>query len=217
MIRKLILSFCFLLATLTLMAASIDGIRVESPDRPIIVFIDGQQMCTPTFSCFVANLRGGSYRVEVYAARNGGRPGRENLLYDERVHYSGMNVKDIFIGNDKETDRHPEGHHRPSVSRERVMSRDSFEQFMSSLKKQTFESERNALLDNALIMSYFTVDQCKRLLGFCTFDSERIKMMKKLYPRVSDKPNFFSLIAELTFQSDKDDMNRYIKSFRENN
>ena len=65
MIRHLILSGYLLLATLPAMkAVSIDGIRIESPHRKIVLLVDGQQTCLPTFSCFVAYLHG-SYPVEV--------------------------------------------------------------------------------------------------------------------------------------------------------
>ena len=68
MIRHLILSVCLVLVAFpAIKAAPIDGIRIESPYRRVVVLVDGQQVCLPTFSCFVANLRG-SCRVEVYEA-----------------------------------------------------------------------------------------------------------------------------------------------------
>ena len=75
------------------------------------------------------------------------------------------------------------------------MSDGSFEQFINSLRNQPFESDRNALLDNALMSSYFTTDQCIRLLEFCTFDSER----------------------KLTFSSDKKEVNDFIKRYHQSN
>lgn len=213
MIRRWILGFCFLLAMVSAKAVSLDGISIESPKEQIVVFIDGQQVCKPTLSCFVANLHGGSYRVEVYAVRRGGRFGKENLLFDERVYCSAMEVKEIVIkssgrpghGSDEFNPHHP------------VMSNGSFEQFMSSLKKQPFESDRNALLDNALISSYFTTDQCIRLLEFYTFDSERKPFLKKIYPKIADKANFFRALDKLTFSSDKEEINQFIKKYHENN
>ena len=72
MIRKLILVFCFLLAMFPASAFSLEGLSIESPREQVVVFIDGKQVCRPTYSCFIANLHGGSYRVEVYAARREG-------------------------------------------------------------------------------------------------------------------------------------------------
>ena len=70
MIRKLILGFCFLLAVVSVKAFSLNGISIESPREQVVVFIDGQQVCKPTFSCFVANLNGGSYRCMLPVAEN---------------------------------------------------------------------------------------------------------------------------------------------------
>lgn len=233
MIRRWILGFCFLLAMVSAKAVSLDGISIESPKEQIVVFVDGQQVCKPTFSCFVANLHGGSYRVEVYAAGRGGRFGKENLLFDERVYCSVMEVKEIVIESSGRPGQgsghrpgqgHRPGHpdrpgHRPDEFNPHhpVMSNSSFEQFMSSLKKQPFESDRNALLDNALISSYFTTDQCIRLLEFYTFDSERKPFLKKIYPKIADKANFFRALDKLTFSSDKEEINQFIKRYHESN
>ena len=59
MIRKLILGFCFLLAMFPASAFSLEGLSVESPREQVVVFIDGKQVCRPTYSCFIANLHGG--------------------------------------------------------------------------------------------------------------------------------------------------------------
>ena len=84
MIRHLILSVCLVLVAFpAIKAAPIDGSRIESPYRRVLVLVDGQQVCLPTFSCFVANLRG-SCRVEVYEAPSRGENSRRGkLLYDD--------------------------------------------------------------------------------------------------------------------------------------
>ena len=137
MIRKLILVFCFLLAVVSVKAFSLNGISIESPREQVVVFIDGQQVCKPTFSCFVANLNGGSYRVQVYAARRGEQFNRENLLLDERVYCSSMRVKEIVIeGTNYPGHRPDRPGHRPDDFNpwEPVMSDGSFEQFINSLR-----------------------------------------------------------------------------------
>ena len=68
--RKIVISFCILLAALSLKAQAVSGIRIDGGDTPILVYLGGNQMCLPTTTCFVANLKSGYYTVEVYATRS---------------------------------------------------------------------------------------------------------------------------------------------------
>ena len=54
--RKIVISFCILLAALSLKAQTVSGIRIDGGDTPILVYLGGNQMCLPTTTCFVANL-----------------------------------------------------------------------------------------------------------------------------------------------------------------
>lgn len=212
MIRHLITSICLLLVMLPMAkAAPIEGIRVESSRRQIVVFIDGQQVCSPTNSCFVANLRG-SYRVEVYAASSYRGSLREgDLLYDERVFCRINEVMDIFL----------EEGYRPGGGRtdnyESVMSPNAFSRFIDLMKKQTFDSDRKEVLEHALQTSRFTTDQCIRLLELYSFDSEKKELLKLMYPKIVDKPNFYYAIDKLTFSLDKNEINNFIKEYHERN
>ena len=67
--RKIIISFCILFAALSLQAQSVNGIRIDGGNTPILVYLGGNQICLPTTTCFVANLKSGYYTVEVYATR----------------------------------------------------------------------------------------------------------------------------------------------------
>ena len=200
MIRHLILSVCLVLVAFpAIKAAPIDGIRIESPYRRVLVLVDGQQVCLPTFSCFVANL-----------------------------HCSINEVEDIFIPEDKRPGGNwgTSNHHKPGRPGDRplggeqhepVMSPSAFEQFMGLMEKQSFDSDRKEVLDHALLTSWFTTDQCIRLMDFYRFDSEKKQLMKKIYPKIVDKPNFYYAIDKLTFSSDKNEINAFIKQYHEKN
>ena len=43
--RKIIISFCILLAALSLKAQPVSGIRIDGGDTPILVYFGGRQMC----------------------------------------------------------------------------------------------------------------------------------------------------------------------------
>lgn len=211
--RKLLLSLCLLSAVLSLSATSLSGIRVESAEGPILVFIDGQQVCTPTMSCFVANLSPGNYRVEVYAShpntsREHFRRGKQ--LYNERFFYNGRNIKEIYV-NEHRREGHDDFH-----GQKRAMSPDAFSQFFALFKKGPFESDRMALLNTTLLNSYFTSQQCLELTAYYSFDDEKMKVMQKVYPKIIDKQNFFLVIDVLSFSRNKDKMNDFLEQYHSN-
>ena len=64
-----------------------------------------------------------------------------------------------------------------------------------------------------IILTGFTSDQCLQLVNLFSFDSEKIKLMQAMYPRIVDKPNFYLVIESLTFQSDKNKMNEFVRKY----
>lgn len=215
--HKLMITFCLLLGVLSLKAQSVNGIRVDGNGYSIIVYMDGRQISLPAANCFIANLNGGSYRIEVYAARNyrsGERMSRENLLFDERVYFNGFGVKDIIVGRDE--DRRPLPGQRPLPDRpyqERVMGRDTFERFLQSVKKASFDSDKMELIKTAVATADFTSAQCRRVVDLYSFDDEKLKVMKLMFPRIADKENFVVVIDALTFTLNKDEMNKFIRQY----
>ena len=217
--RKIIISFCILLAALSLKAQSVSGIRIDGGDTPILVYFGGRQMCYPTTTCFVANLKPGNYTIEVYASRPtrpGERVWKGERLYNDRVYFNGNEVKDIIV--EERGDIRPgrpgrpgtgQGGHRP----DRVMNDQLFKKFFDSVKNEPFEKDRMGLITTALANSDFTSEQCLQLVKFYTFDNERLKIMKMMYPNIVDKEAFFTVIGTLTFSSNKTKMNDFIKEY----
>ena len=183
--RKIIISFCILLAALSLKAQSISGIRIDGGDTPILVYFGGKQMCYPTTTCFVANLKPGNYTIEVYASRStrpGERGWKGERLYNERVYFNGNGVHDIVV--EEPGDIRPgrpgrpgtgQSGHRPEHDRyDRVMSDQLFKKFLDSVKNEPFDKDRMGLITAALTNSDFTSDLFILLVKFYTFDIERV-------------------------------------------
>ena len=72
---------------------------------------------------------------------------------------------------------------------------------MIVMKNEPFEKDRMGLITTALANSDFTSEQCLQLVKFYTFDNERLKIMKMMYPNIVDKEAFFTVIGTLTFSS----------------
>ncbi len=212
--RKLIYCTLFLLTALGVQAASpIKGLRIEGNGQPLAVYINGEQVCTASASCFVANLPSGLYQVEVYAVnpgRRGAPTSKGELLYNERVRYSGFSVQDIIVDAAPgiRPDRNDRGFYHD------VMREDDFSRFYHLYKEKSFGNDRENMLESALATSHFTSDQCRLLASCYNFDNQRMKVMKMMYPKIVDKGTFFVVIEILDFSSSKTEMNNFVKNYR---
>ncbi|KAA4029094.1 DUF4476 domain-containing protein [Bacteroides ovatus] len=216
--RKIIISFCILFAALSLQAQSVNGIRIDGGNTPILVYLGGNQICLPTTTCFIANLNPGHYTVEVFATRftrAGERVWKGEKLYKDLVFFDGRGVTEIWV--DRRDNMRPErpgrpeqGEHRPGYGYNRVMNDQLFQTFYKEMKNEPFKDDRMKLLNAALAGSDFTSAQCLQLTKLYTFDDDRMEIMKIMYPRIVDKEAFFTVINTLTFSSSKEKMKDFI-------
>ena len=216
--RKIIISFCILFAALSLQAQSVNGIRIDGGNTPILVYLGGNQICLPTTSCFIANLNPGHYTVEVFATRftrAGERVWKGEKLYKDLVYFDGRGVTEIWVdGRDNMRPERPgrpeQGEHRPGYGYNRVMNDQLFQTFYKEMKNEPFKDDRMKLLNAALAGSDFTSAQCLQLTKLYTFDDDRMEIMKIMYPQIVDKEAFFTVINTLTFSSSKEKMKDFI-------
>lgn len=216
--RKIIISFCILFAALSLQAQSVNGIRIDGGNTPILVYLGGNQICLPTTTCFIANLNPGHYTVEVYATRftrAGERVWKGEKLYKDLVYFDGRGVTEIWVdGRDNIRPERPgrpeQGEHRPGYGYNRVMNDQLFQTFYKEMKNEPFKDDRMKLLNAALAGSDFTSAQCLQLTKLYTFDDDRMEIMKIMYPRIVDKEAFFTVINTLTFSSSKEKMKDFM-------
>ncbi len=216
--HKIIISFCILFAALSLQAQSVNGIRIDGGNTPILVYLGGNQICLPTTTCFIANLNPGHYTVEVFATRftrAGERVWKGEKLYKDLVYFDGRGVKEIWVdGRDNMRPERPgrpdQGEHRPGYGYNRVMNDQLFQTFYKEMKNEPFKDDRMKLLNAALAGSDFTSAQCLQLTKLYTFDDDRMEIMKIMYPRIVDKEAFFTVINTLTFSSSKEKMKDFM-------
>lgn len=216
--RKIIISFCILFAALSLQEQSVNGIRIDGGNTPILVYLGGNQICLPTTTCFIANLNPGHYTVEVFATRftrAGERVWKGEKLYKDLVYFDGRGVTEIWVdGRDNMRPERPgrpeQGEHRPRYGYNRVMNDQLFQTFYKEMKNEPFKDDRMKLLNAALAGSDFTSAQCLQLTKLYTFDDDRMEIMKIMYPRIVDKEAFFTVINTLTFSSSKEKMKDFI-------
>lgn len=106
--------------------------------------------------------------------------------------------------------------HRPEDEaphgRRKVMSQAEFDKFHQSLKRG-FSWDYMKTIEQALQTNRFTSAQCQVLLKLFSFSDEQVGFLKTVYPGVSDKQNFFTVVDKLPFGTDKTRINEYIENY----
>ena len=199
--KKIITGICLIFIACTLSAYPLKGIQIESMNKQIIVYLNGEQVSLPTFSCFIANLRKDYYTVEVFSAGYHSR--RNELLFKDRIFFNG-DLKQIIIEDD-ECPLHDD-YNAPYL-----MNDHDFKDFYQRYSKLNFSSDKKAFIEHAMLTTNFSVNQCLSLLEALSFSSDKKELIKNIYPNISDKQNFYRILDSFTFQSDKNEIDNYIR------
>ena len=95
----------------------------------------------------------------------------------------------------------------------RAMRNDEFARFLNDVKSKTFDSDRTDFIEKATRSTGFTSEQCCRLIKLYSFDDDRTKVLKILYPSVVDKDNFSAAIDGLDFLSNQDTVKNFVRNY----
>lgn len=187
-------------------AQNLYELRVES-DAPVEVFLNGTQVCNPVQSCMIANLRRGSYLLEVFSIVRDFYNVEPKLIYSENIYFSGREIKDVFVSSGIADDEAYVNTPSPGMDNE------TFDRLYNQLKSTPFESERRAIIDAAVAHLWFYTGQVEKILKEYTFDSEKLPLLKKMYPAIVDKDRSFMLLDLFTFSSSKEELTNFMNNF----
>lgn len=90
------------------------------------------------------------------------------------------------------------------------MNGNQFATFHSTLNSYQYESQREEMGVQMIAGKCFTVNQVRSLANLFSFDSTRLKMLKKLYHHAYDLDNYTQLIDMLQFPSSREELHKYI-------
>jgi len=203
-LSTILVSLLLLIAFNNVNAQNINGIRIEC-DTPVEVFINGMKVCNPVQSCMIANLGSGTYHIEAYTADYITR----ELLFSKNVRYSGYGIKEIILDGIRHI-----GGNNGMIIIQNAMDEHTFSAFLNSLDKAIFDSDKKSLIESAVKHSQFYTSQvitiCKEHYNF---DSDRLWLLKTMYPAIIDKEKSFMLQDLLTFSSSKQELEKYINNY----
>jgi hypothetical protein len=92
-----------------------------------------------------------------------------------------------------------------------VMTNFEFEEFLSSLKRNTsFDNDRIAMISSVARNTFFTSMQIQHLLKTLNFDKGKVEVAKQLYGKCVDRQNFYMVYEAFDFDSSKRELSEYI-------
>lgn len=221
--KRILLTIVLVICAVSAQADRLRGIRINSFGGPVIVFFGANQVCPPSTTCFVANLKSGFYTVEVYESRfriDNQPEWRGRLLYRERIYFNGLGIVDVEIPQSYDNgdyDRRREHDHRRHIRDGyfyRPMSSEVFDDLVRSLKREVGDSNKTDVLRTVCGMNYFTVGQCRQIMELYSFDEGKMSAFKMMYPRILDKSEVFTLASCFSFLSNKEEMMRFVSENR---
>jgi hypothetical protein len=84
-----------------------------------------------------------------------------------------------------------------------VMSMQSFEQLLASVKKEAFDDDKTKIILAATQNSSLTTSQVGDLIKPYSFEDKALDLAKLIYPTVYDKPRYFTLKEVFKFPSNQ--------------
>ena len=127
--------------------------------------------------------------------RDRGRAGQDDRDYDRDEDYDRND--DYGNGNNRE------------------MSSADFNRVKQTLRNEMFENTRVDLAKQVINSHYFRSQQVKELLQLFTFENNKLDLAKYAYGYTVDKNNYYLVSDQLSFSNNKDELARYIRTYRE--
>ncbi|MGB8191499.1 MAG: DUF4476 domain-containing protein [Chitinophagaceae bacterium] len=96
----------------------------------------------------------------------------------------------------------------------RAVSYESFQSMKQTLRRESFDNSRLTLAKQMMERNNFETSQVKEMLYLFSFESNRLELAKYAYRNTVDKKNYFSLYDAFSFSSSKEELSKYIGSYR---
>jgi hypothetical protein len=83
---------------------------------------------------------------------------------------------------------------------------------MEQIRAKSFDDDQVELVKLLAKDRCFNVDQLKTISGEFSFDDEKMEVFKFCYSKCPDKQNYYQLVDKLSFNSNKDELKRFINA-----
>jgi len=129
----------------------------------------------------------------------------------------GRNDHDDYGRHDRENnyDRNNSGYNNGGYNNySQTMSSADFNQLVSRINSQLFSSGKLNTAKEAVSRNYFITAQVRQLLQLFSSDNDKLELAKLAYRNTVDQRSYYNLYDVFSFQSSRDELNRYINGGR---
>jgi hypothetical protein len=201
------------------------------------VVIDGRTYQQQDNSIVINNIPAGQHSIRIYKARRGGRNNRNEVLYSANVYVKPSYHVDVMVnrfgkalvdeqsihnrredndwyGNDHTGGYGNQGGYGNNNGYNQPVSESEFSQVVQRIKSQWFGSAKINTAKEELAGRYFTTLQVRQVLQLFASESDKMELAKLAYRTVVDNRNFYQLYDVFSFQSSKEELDRFVREFR---
>ena len=100
---------------------------------------------------------------------------------------------------------------RPLPAGPLPMGPGAFHELVNDLKELPFSKDQLALLRDAGRHHYFLTEQVRQVLAVFDFGKDKVDAAATLYPRTLDHDDFYKVLKELEFESDRSELRNRIR------
>ena len=229
-----------LLATVATTAFAYDEGRITitlASNKAYTIFINGRQHFATDNQLVIDNIRPGTHSIKIYqsgrSSRNSHRNERhprsdrfEELVYSTNVYLKPSYHVDIMINrfgkalvdeqllNNRSRWEDDDWRNDNNNRYNRAMPEYDFNQLKLAIRNAWFASDKLRLARSAFERNYFETIQVKQVLQLFASDSEKLELAKAVFRNTLDQGNYFQLYEVFSFQSSKDELERFTRNFR---
>lgn len=96
----------------------------------------------------------------------------------------------------------------------RAMDDNQFNQLLQQIRNQWFSKDKMNIAKASMVQNYFNTGQVRQLLQLFSSDSDKLELAKLAYRNTVDQRAYYQLYDLFSFQSSKDELDQYIRSYR---
>lgn len=218
-------------------------LTVKSIDNSDIrVVLDGRRFEPNDNSIMITGLEKGSHTVKVYRQKNSGMFNilgkRYEMVYNTTLMVKGKTHVTLSIdrygrssiteqrirGNgqwnddrdrDFDYDRDGKyGDYDENYGYERGMSDREFRQVLQAIEKEWLETNKLKSATHIVTTNSLTSAQVKQMVLMFGFEANKLELAKQAYRNTVDKRNYYIINDAFSFNSSKDELNRFIRNYR---